>query len=87
MRAVLFSRALLLALPHGRETDVELRSLNFVQLSKHGSGRVVAICSARASSGSTKFGCYWRGRVLGAALVGPSGQSMKFRTLAAVGKS
>ena len=59
MRAVLFSRALLLALPHGRETDVELRSLNFVQLSKHGSARVVAICSAPSrSSCSFKFGCW-----------------------------
>ncbi len=50
-RAVLFSRALLLALPHGRETDVELRSLNFLQLSKHGSARVVAIQQQIQSSG------------------------------------
>ena len=63
-RAVLFSRALLLALPHGRETDVELRSLNFVQLSKHGSARVVAICSAPSRPQQLKFGCNWRGRVL-----------------------
>ena len=63
---MLFSRALLLALPHGRETTVELRSLNFVlSLANCSAGRMRSADKVRGSLAACNID------TLEAALVGP----------------